>query len=494
MSPSSPNVLSLFRIGTRSLRESVIARADPAAQGAGFAASLERRADTSEQAGVRQKADKRRDDQDQRSEDRLNAEDADDAQTGGAERTTGVDEAGKLVAKAGQAANPLTPDASPGVDSQAAPGVTPPDPSDLARELAVTSVAAQAKTGPVTAQILTELSLQGQAVGRFALVSPKFKPGAVSSAASDPSTGQPVPSAAIGPTASAETSAAPQPGATPTDTGVLAPAAQRPASGAPAPSAVAPLDPAPRASPAKPDVRPEPASRLVDRPTDASAAQPGGQSRQEGSSRQDQSGRQSEASVRGLDALLGRPASKARATQAADPSANRALAAQLERGVSAALSSRDGVVTLRLSPEQLGPLKVRVSVDKGAVKAAFEASSPQAKQAVEQSIPSLKEALAAKGLTVERIEVTLAQPLPQRELGLSAQASFEQPPAGLGNASVGDQSSPHRGRDGSSDDRPSSDRASNASEQIALDLSPIEQTGFRYITTPDGRLGVVALA
>ncbi|MBY0262137.1 MAG: flagellar hook-length control protein FliK, partial [Phycisphaerales bacterium] len=208
----------------------------------------------------------------------------------------------------------------------------------------------------------------------------------------------------------------------------------------------------------------------------------------------DQSGRQNEASLRGLDALLGRPASKARATQAADPSANRALAAQLERGVSAALNSRDGVVTLRLSPEQLGPLKVRVSVDKGAVKAAFEASSPQAKQAVEQSIPTLKEALAAKGLTIERIEVTLAQPLPQRELGLSAQPSFEQPPAGLGNASVGDQTSSDRGRDGSSGDRPSSEHSSSGPDQIAFDLSPIEQTGFRYITTPDGRLGVVALA
>lgn len=494
MSPSSPNVLSLFRIGTRSLRESVIARADPAVQGAGFAASLERRADTSEQAGDRLKAEKRRDDQDQRSEDRLSAEDAEDAQTEGAERTTGASEAGDSVVGDGQIANTLTPEASSGVDSGAAAGFASPDPSDLARELAVTSVAAQAKTGPVTAQILTELSLQGQAVGRFAFVSPKFKPGAVSSAAPEPSTGQPAPPAAVGPTPPAEKSAATLLGTIQVDTGVPAPAAQRPASGPAAPSAAAPLDPASRAAPAKPDIQPEPSSRLGGRPSDTPAAQPGGQSRQEGSSRQDQSGRQNEASLRGLDALLGRPASKARATPAADPSANRALAAQLERGVSAALSSRDGVVTLRLSPEQLGPLKVRVSVDKGAVKAAFEASSPQAKQAVEQSIPTLKDALAAKGLTVERIEVTLAQPLPQRELGLSTQSSLEQPPAGLGNASVGDQSSPHRGRHGSSGDRPPSDRAFSAPEQIALDLSPIEQTGFRYITTPDGRLGVVALA
>ncbi|MBY0262204.1 MAG: hypothetical protein K2Q20_07650, partial [Phycisphaerales bacterium] len=220
----------MFRIGTRSLRESVFARADPAAQGAGFAASLERRADTSEQASVRQKSDKRRDDQDPRSEDRLGAEDADDAQTEGAGRTAGASEAGDSVVGDGQIANTLTPGASSGVDSEAVTGFASPDPSDLARELAVTSVAAQAKTGPVTAQILTELSLQGQAVGRFALVSPKFKPGAVASAAPEPSTGQPAPPAAVGPTPPAEKSAAPQPGSTPSDAGVLAPVAQRSAS------------------------------------------------------------------------------------------------------------------------------------------------------------------------------------------------------------------------------------------------------------------------
>lgn len=500
MSQSSPSVLSLLKVGTRSLRQATIARAEPAGAGAGFASTLDRLGGrpTDGPAATPDTRQIRTDRE--RAEDReakaALADESEDRER--AEREV-ADAGADDRAHAGSAAHVNSagsPSTEAAVESR---GPALPDHAQVARARATTGVAEQAKTGPVTAQILTELALQGQAVGRFALVSPKFKPGAVTQGLADqaarpasvpasPNTDQPRSAAAERPpSAPVQPSIQPSPSPISTTTPVHA-------------AVTASIDPAGRAATPKADALSDSSPRAAGRAADAPSAQPQGQARQDNSSRQDQPGRQSEASLRGLDAMLNRPAAKARASAGtADPAATRALSAQLERGVSAALNSRDGVVTLRLSPEQLGPLKVRVSVEKGAVTAAFEASSPQARKAVEQSIGTLKDALAAKGLVVDRIEVTLAQPLPQRELGLPSPTppSVEQPGVGLANTSVGDQGSSRGGQQGASDDRSYTGRSPDDTDlaaQSPLDLSSFEQAGFRYITTPDGRLGVVALA
>ena len=89
--------------------------------------------------------------------------------------------------------------------------------------------------------------------------------------------------------------------------------------------------------------------------------------------------------------------------------------AQFARGLAAALRQGGGTVTLHLKPEQLGDLKIRLQFHKGAVDARFEAHTDEARALLDRSIDSLRAALEAKGLDVERLSVLLAERKEQHE-------------------------------------------------------------------------------
>jgi hypothetical protein len=91
----------------------------------------------------------------------------------------------------------------------------------------------------------------------------------------------------------------------------------------------------------------------------------------------------------------------------------RAFEAQVGRGLAQALRSGDGTVTLRLRPQHLGQLQVRVQVEDQRVTATFEARSAEAQRLLEDSRDSLRQQLEARGLRVERIEVRLVEEAPQ---------------------------------------------------------------------------------
>ncbi|MDX9910872.1 MAG: flagellar hook-length control protein FliK [Phycisphaerales bacterium] len=78
---------------------------------------------------------------------------------------------------------------------------------------------------------------------------------------------------------------------------------------------------------------------------------------------------------------------------------------QLSRGLAAALRSAGKEVTLRLTPEALGEVRVRVRFENGGVIARFEASDAKARSLLEQSVGSLRSAMESRGLGVERIEI-----------------------------------------------------------------------------------------
>ncbi len=67
-----------------------------------------------------------------------------------------------------------------------------------------------------------------------------------------------------------------------------------------------------------------------------------------------------------------------------------------------------GSVTLRLQPEELGNLKMKIQVKQDSIKAHIVAASPQAQEILERNLPKLKEALAQQGLKLDQIEVTVA--------------------------------------------------------------------------------------
>ena len=87
----------------------------------------------------------------------------------------------------------------------------------------------------------------------------------------------------------------------------------------------------------------------------------------------------------------------------------RVFEAQVGRGLAKALRLGDGSVTLRLKPESLGQLQVRVRVEQQQVRATFEAQTIEAKRMLDGSKESLRHQLEARGLSVERIEIRLAE-------------------------------------------------------------------------------------
>lgn len=108
-------------------------------------------------------------------------------------------------------------------------------------------------------------------------------------------------------------------------------------------------------------------------------------------------------------------AARGRARSAPAPRADqafrfeKAFQAQVGRGLAQALRSGDGEVTLRLRPESLGQLSVRVQVRQQQVTATFEARHAEAQRMLEGSREVLRGQLEARGLTVERIEIRLVE-------------------------------------------------------------------------------------
>jgi flagellar hook-length control protein FliK len=79
------------------------------------------------------------------------------------------------------------------------------------------------------------------------------------------------------------------------------------------------------------------------------------------------------------------------------------------RGLTAAVNQRGGVMTMRLTPPELGDLRVQMTIARGTVNVQFFAATPQAEAMLERSMGSLRAGLESHGLQVERISVH-AQP------------------------------------------------------------------------------------
>lgn len=84
-----------------------------------------------------------------------------------------------------------------------------------------------------------------------------------------------------------------------------------------------------------------------------------------------------------------------------------AVEAQFARGLAAVLNQKGGSVTLRLAPESLGQLRVRLETAPGHVAVQFEVGSSSARELLDDSLARLRASLEAKGLTVDRASVVL---------------------------------------------------------------------------------------
>ena len=61
---------------------------------------------------------------------------------------------------------------------------------------------------------------------------------------------------------------------------------------------------------------------------------------------------------------------------------------------------------IRLTPAELGPLRVQVAVDDGAAHVTFHAQHAVTRDAIEQALPRLREMLAESGLSLGQADVS----------------------------------------------------------------------------------------
>jgi len=91
---------------------------------------------------------------------------------------------------------------------------------------------------------------------------------------------------------------------------------------------------------------------------------------------------------------------------------------RLTRGLSSAINQRGGSVTLRLTPPDLGLVRIDMAVRDGVVSAKFTAQSESVRNLLMDQMGQLRQALDRQGLSVDKIEVQVTQP--------SASSDFDQ--------------------------------------------------------------------
>ena len=85
-------------------------------------------------------------------------------------------------------------------------------------------------------------------------------------------------------------------------------------------------------------------------------------------------------------------------------------AARLTRGLQSVLSQQGGSVTLRLTPPELGTVRIQLQLSAGTVSASLHADGESARAMLTNQLSQLRTALENQGLTVERLNV---QPMQQ---------------------------------------------------------------------------------
>jgi hypothetical protein len=106
-----------------------------------------------------------------------------------------------------------------------------------------------------------------------------------------------------------------------------------------------------------------------------------------------------------------------------------AFASQLQRGLAAALNQNGGTVNIRLQPEALGDLKIRMDLRHGQVSAEFRVDSADTKSILDQQLGALREALETRGLEVQNLAVHVADDAPKRNVAESPRESARSDPS-----------------------------------------------------------------
>jgi flagellar hook-length control protein FliK len=92
------------------------------------------------------------------------------------------------------------------------------------------------------------------------------------------------------------------------------------------------------------------------------------------------------------------------------PLGHRQWAQELAGKVNLMIDRGEQVATLRLSPEHLGPIEVRIAVREAEAVVWFGATQSDTRQAIEQALPRLRDMLAGAGIALGQSTVTSRDP------------------------------------------------------------------------------------
>jgi flagellar hook-length control protein FliK len=129
---------------------------------------------------------------------------------------------------------------------------------------------------------------------------------------------------------------------------------------------------------------------------------------------------------------------------------------------------RGGELQIRLSPPELGQLRLQIQMTDGTLSARIEAESPQAKQVITENLGQLRERLAEQNIRVDRIDVEL-----------------------MNTGNGGSPNLPDRRQDFSHDGPTPRGFGSTTRNGNSGDAAAVEATGPSAATPAPGRLNVV---
>ncbi len=116
----------------------------------------------------------------------------------------------------------------------------------------------------------------------------------------------------------------------------------------------------------------------------------------------------------GSTTAAGSPGSAATDAQGMEPgeAVDRVRLVQRVARAFQAMGDRDGTVRLRLSPPELGAIRLEVTVRNGVMNARLEAETQAARQVLLENLPMLRERLDEQGIKVEQFQVDLSDEQP----------------------------------------------------------------------------------
>ena len=91
------------------------------------------------------------------------------------------------------------------------------------------------------------------------------------------------------------------------------------------------------------------------------------------------------------------------------PTVDRSRFVQRVSGAIRSAQQRDGQIQLRLSPPELGTLRIQLTVNEGAITANLETETNAARTILLDNLPALRERLAEQGITIEKFDVDVGR-------------------------------------------------------------------------------------